>query len=300
MAIIKIINSARKNYTIVDNSMLQDQNLSLTEKGLMAYLLQLPNDWDISQTQVERATNTGRRTMQKLFDSLMNKGYIVKRESRDERGRFHVEYDIYEKPTQVDFKVIHNENHRSTFTDTVTPPTVNATQLNTKTKSLEYKNNNLQVRAHESTVSSELKMPQRSRIELFNVLMFHFQNDLANIFEPRRQEIANEVVNAMVDMLYFSEHNGFYKANNKHYDAKELAYLLSKIIGDNLRSVIQSVFEYNNKDMPIRDRDRYIKAAILKQAESSRKIPTSDKKLLDDMFQTAFVPDYLEIGARQV
>lgn len=287
MAIIKIINSARKNYTIVDNSMLQDQNLSLAEKGLMAYLLQLPNDWDISQTQVERATNTGRRTIQKLFDGLINKGYMIKRETRDERGRFQVEYDVHEKPTQVDFEVIHNENHRSTFTAAVEPTAVNAPQLNTNTKLVKYKINNTNTAP---VCVREEQTIKRSRVELFEAITKQRKDLLAYLFDPKQQEVANEVINTMVDIVYYAEHNGFYKANNKHYTKKQVFALMSNLEDDAISSVIGSVLFHPNPEQ-IKDRNRYILAALLKQAEASRKIVTSDPRLLE---LDNYVPNYLE------
>jgi len=273
------------NYTIVDNFCLQDANLSFAETGLMAYLLHLPADWEIKQSQIENAKIDGRDKVRSLFKSLINKGYLVKKVGRSDKGVFTVDYDIYEKPTELDFKVIHNETNHDGFTASVEPSAVSHPQQNTNNKSFKY--NNI------STNAPVREKGKRSRVELFEIVTNRYKELLAYIVEPKRQEIANEVINAMVDMLYVSEHSGIYKANSKQYEFKDIAHLLVKIDDDNLRSVIQSVFAYNNPDMPIRYKDRYIKAAILKQADCSNKIPTSDKKLLADNFQTAFVPDYL-------
>jgi len=48
----------RHNYSIIDNTCLRDPNLSWKAKGLFAYLLSLPDDWQIYQKDlVNRATD---------------------------------------------------------------------------------------------------------------------------------------------------------------------------------------------------------------------------------------------------
>ena len=44
MAVFKI--EKNKNFTIMSNHHLQDKSLSLKAKGLLSYMLSLPEDWD--------------------------------------------------------------------------------------------------------------------------------------------------------------------------------------------------------------------------------------------------------------
>lgn len=37
-----------KNYTVISNYHLRDKNLSLKAKGLLSYMLSLPDNWDYS------------------------------------------------------------------------------------------------------------------------------------------------------------------------------------------------------------------------------------------------------------
>ena len=46
MAVFKV--EKTKNFTIMSNHHLQNKNLSLKAKGLLSYMLSLPNDWDYS------------------------------------------------------------------------------------------------------------------------------------------------------------------------------------------------------------------------------------------------------------
>lgn len=279
MAIFKIRGTARKNYTIVDNFCIQDANLSYAETGLMTYLLHLPANWEINQRQIESAKTDGRDKVRSLFKSLIKKGYLVKKEERDERGKFAVEYDVYERPTQLDFKVIHSNDNRDGFTDAVQPSTANRPQQNTITKLVKENNNTNTHPAHVCEGSTHSKPVKRSRVELFDVVT-RLYSSFVELLElnARYQEPGNEVLNIIVDMLYYAEHSGFYKANGKHYTLPELAALFVKIDDEHLETIVKSIVAFADK---IENRDRYIMAAILKQAESSKKKATTDTRLLE-------------------
>lgn len=46
MAVFKI--EKNKNYTIMSNYHLRDKNISLKDKGLLSFMLSLPDNWDYS------------------------------------------------------------------------------------------------------------------------------------------------------------------------------------------------------------------------------------------------------------
>jgi len=46
VAVFKI--EKQKNYTVMSNYHLQDKNLSYKAKGLLSFMLSLPEDWDYS------------------------------------------------------------------------------------------------------------------------------------------------------------------------------------------------------------------------------------------------------------
>lgn len=41
------------NYTKIDNNYLEDKNISLKAKGLLSYMLSLPDDWDYFQVLLQ-------------------------------------------------------------------------------------------------------------------------------------------------------------------------------------------------------------------------------------------------------
>ena len=55
------------NFTILDNTCLKDENLSWKGRGLLVYLLHLPNDWQIYLEDLDDGTvfSIGKRVFQK-------------------------------------------------------------------------------------------------------------------------------------------------------------------------------------------------------------------------------------------
>lgn len=65
-----------QNYTIVANSLAQSETLSLGAKGLMLYLLSLPDVWEITMPNVQKAVGVGRAALRTLFRELESHGHM--------------------------------------------------------------------------------------------------------------------------------------------------------------------------------------------------------------------------------
>ena len=96
MEVIRVIKN--KNYTTISNQLFKDKTISLKAKGLMAYLLSLPNDWDLSINGIVACSKEGRRSIGNTIKEIFNAGYIERTQVRD-KGKF-VGYDyfVFEKP----------------------------------------------------------------------------------------------------------------------------------------------------------------------------------------------------------
>ena len=96
MEVVRVIKN--KNYTTISNQLFKDKTISLKAKGLMAYLLSLPNDWDLSINGIVACSKEGRRSIGNTIKELINAGYIERTQVRD-KGKF-VGYDyfVFEKP----------------------------------------------------------------------------------------------------------------------------------------------------------------------------------------------------------
>ncbi len=90
-----------KNYTVMSNYHLRDKNLSLKAKGLLSFMLSLPETWDYSINglvaickEEETAIKTALKELQDNKYLKINKLYPNKTKS----GKIEYEYVIYEEP----------------------------------------------------------------------------------------------------------------------------------------------------------------------------------------------------------
>lgn len=91
----------RTDFSVIDNHVFKDKDLTLKAKGLLATILSLPDDWKYSIEGLASLSNDGTTLVTNALNELIDKGYIVRTKSNDEHGRFNgYIYDIYEKPQE--------------------------------------------------------------------------------------------------------------------------------------------------------------------------------------------------------
>lgn len=74
-------------YTILDNYSIRDENLSLTARGLLHYMLSCSPDWKFSIEGLCKGTNTKLTKLNTCMKELINQGYLKKNVIRDEKGK---------------------------------------------------------------------------------------------------------------------------------------------------------------------------------------------------------------------
>lgn len=88
-----------KDYSTIDNTFLRDNTLSMQAKGLFAYILFLPEDWVIYQSELVKHFSNGRDAIAKAISELEENGYIEKQKTKNEKGQFSgCSFTIHEKP----------------------------------------------------------------------------------------------------------------------------------------------------------------------------------------------------------
>ncbi len=91
----------RHNYSIIDNTCLRDPNLSWKAKGLFAYLLSLPDDWQIYQKDLVNRATDGDTSLRSGIIELEKAGYLRRERQRNEFGQVKgMVYHIIENPNQ--------------------------------------------------------------------------------------------------------------------------------------------------------------------------------------------------------
>lgn len=66
----------RKKYVAISNQLLQNNTLSLKARGLMAYLLSLPDDWKVNINHLAKVLKEGRDAISSAFGELRAAGYV--------------------------------------------------------------------------------------------------------------------------------------------------------------------------------------------------------------------------------
>ena len=97
-----IYRRARTNpqpYAMISRKTLQDSRLSFKAKGLLSYLLSLPDDWEIHLKEIAKHSTDKLTAIKTATKELVVAGYITMSQGKDAKGRFvSYEYTVYEHP----------------------------------------------------------------------------------------------------------------------------------------------------------------------------------------------------------
>lgn len=88
-----------QNYSVIDNTVFKDRELSWKAKGLLCYLLSLPNDWKINVEDLITRSTDGDKSTRTALNELISAGYITKETVRKKNGMIEgCNYVVREKP----------------------------------------------------------------------------------------------------------------------------------------------------------------------------------------------------------
>tara|TARA_Y100000310_G_scaffold320685_1_gene377378 strand:+ start:1265 stop:1975 length:711 start_codon:yes stop_codon:yes gene_type:complete len=173
MEVIRVIKN--KNYTTISNHLFKDKTISLKAKGLMAYLLSLPSDWDLSINGIVACSKEGRRAIGNTITELINTGYIERIQIRDKGKFIGYDYFVFEQP-------------KCCFAATDNAETDNSIQISKEV---------IKERINKNTLSMQDKISEKFRAEVFN-----YTNLLSR---ETGKPYPKEIVNNFYD--YWSEPN---------------------------------------------------------------------------------------------
>lgn len=91
-----------KNYTVMSNFHLQDRNLSYKAKGLLSFMLSLPEDWDYSLAGLVSVSKENIKAIRTILNELKDNGYLAIEQDRGDKGYYKYNYIIYEQPITLE------------------------------------------------------------------------------------------------------------------------------------------------------------------------------------------------------
>ncbi len=108
--------SSDYNYSTIPIKILNDNKLSATAKGVLAFLLSLPSNHNINKKDLTKYFKEGYYALNKAFEELVKHRIIHKIEVRDKKGHFKgYEYKVHEFPKKRvgdQKKVLPSRNYR--------------------------------------------------------------------------------------------------------------------------------------------------------------------------------------------
>lgn len=102
LATFRIQKNKENPYVMINKEFLEDEKLSAKAKGILAYLLSLPDDWQIYEEELVKHFKDGIDSLRTGIKELVNIGYIERVRIRDEKGMLRAyDYSVYEVPIHM-------------------------------------------------------------------------------------------------------------------------------------------------------------------------------------------------------
>lgn len=89
------------HFTVLHNATLRDTRLTWKARGLLAYLLSLPDNWRVSSEHLRRVGPDGRDAVRTALTELEACGYLTRTRRQDTRtGRWTTVTTVYDRPCE--------------------------------------------------------------------------------------------------------------------------------------------------------------------------------------------------------
>lgn len=131
--------SKTENFVVLDKGFLNNPEISWQAKGLLAYMLSLPNDWTFNVEDLTNRSKNGRDATRNTLKELQGAGYIQKEQARSQQGKFEKGvFLVFETPREP-----FTEKPSTGNPSSAKPSTENPTLLNNKLLNNDLLNNKL-------------------------------------------------------------------------------------------------------------------------------------------------------------
>lgn len=126
MAILR--KQRRDHYTVIDNAILEDKELSLKAKGMLCLMLSLPDYWDFTVGGLTKKSKDGKTSVMAALNELEDAGYFRRIQIKENGKYAGIEY-IVSETKMTDFP--YSENQHTENEDAENQYKVNTIKTNT-------------------------------------------------------------------------------------------------------------------------------------------------------------------------
>ena len=100
MTTIRVDKNRENPYVMIDKTTVQDKTLSWKARGILAYLLSLPDNWVVYISEMKNHAPDGEASLRSGMHELETAGYLTKSQERNDTGTFGgYNYTVHEIPT---------------------------------------------------------------------------------------------------------------------------------------------------------------------------------------------------------
>jgi DNA-binding MarR family transcriptional regulator len=99
-----IVRSARPhlNYSVVHNSLIEDEGLSWKARGILIYLLSKPDHWRTSTAHLASVSPEGIHAVRSGLQELERAGYVKRIRKQNPSGQWTMHTVVFDQPQPVD------------------------------------------------------------------------------------------------------------------------------------------------------------------------------------------------------
>ena len=259
------------NYTVMSNHHLQDKRLSLKAKGLLSYMLSLPDDWDYSLKGLTVGCKDGLDSVRTAVLELEEHGYVRRQKVRNAKGQIiDYDYQVYESPVEDDPAVPGKEGGPSNpsatkspksrmkpcsspfldFPNLAEPNLEKATQQNTNKQNTKRQSTNLSGQTGESAdfdqMEAQVREEFRERLEI---------DTLAQRYDPDKLE---ELLDNIVEMYCCPRQTQY--VGKQPQTTKAIRLRLDKLTSQHVEYIFDVM---SNTTQPIKNIMAYLRTTIL-------------------------------------
>lgn len=254
-----------KDFTVMSNHHLKNKDLSLRSKGLLSFMLSLPEDWDYTLKGLATLNKEGVDAIRSAINELEAFGYIERRRLRNDKGQLgDNEYIIHELPILSEPKQTEPilENPTLDNPEQAEPVQGKSTQLNTNKSNTEISNTDLlNTYPINSTEAIEPKQPEQ--IGMDKILAYRQlvkQNIEYDILCERRNGnvgMLNEIVDIIVETVCTSRKELTVASEKRN--AEIVKSKLLKLNSEHIEYVLDCM---KNNTTDVRSTKQYLLAAL--------------------------------------
>ena len=269
MAVFRV--QRTRDYTVMSNYHLRDQNLTLKAKGLLSMMLSLPDEWNYTTRGLAAICKEGVDAIGSALKELENNGYIVRHQLRGANGRISdTEYIIYEQPHKAetpDTDSPDTENPDMVFPDMDTPylekpAELNIEELNTQKSITDGSNiDSIPFRGDAAGSPPEPKrkeaMPMSEMESYRELILENIESDILRKDAGPYVEDLDEIVEIMVETVCAKRK--FTRVAGSDFPHEVVKSRLLKLNCDHVRFVMDCMRQNTTK---IRNIKQYLLAAL--------------------------------------